>query len=132
MTAKEAYERALKAKERLPELEHIIMQSAGHAHYYARDIIEDRWLEAEPVIIQDAEWAYYYARDVIKGRWLEAEEIIAKSDYIEYYTQRFFDEPVITKAQVDIIQWERKKQVGHFAPARLFQDNISLLDMVIE
>ena len=159
MTAGEAYEKAVVEQKRLPELEYLVLQDAYYAFYYAKNVIKERWCKAEPIIMQDAYLAYKYACDVIKGRWseaeptimqfplytyryalniikgrwLEAEPIIAKSNLVIPYIRDFFDEPVVTKDKVDIIEWERKKQVGYFAPARLFKNKVSLLDiMVIE
>ena len=132
MTAREAYQIALKKQKLLPELEPTIMQDARHAYRYARYVIKGRWPEAEPYIMQYAHYAYGYAKYVIKDRWLEAEEKIANSKYRHNYIKAFFDEPVVTKDEVDIIQWERQQQVGYFAPASLFQNKVSLLDMVIE
>ena len=153
-----AYNNAVKARKRLPKLEQIIMKDAEWAYWYAKDIIKGRWLEAEPIIahsgmfayfyalniiksrwseaeptiIQDTYWAYLYARDVIHMRWFEAEEIIAKSDWKTVYTKCFFDEPMITKDKVGPLIWKRMNLPGYFAPARLFQDKVSLLDMVTE
>lgn len=132
MTAYKAYNQAYKAQKRLPELEHFIMQDAQWSYDYSRNVIKGRWLEAEPYIMQCYDCIYLYARDVIKGRWLEAEELISQSGWSSYYVNRFFDEPVVTKDRVDIIQWDRKKLPGYFAPASLFEPKTSLLDMVIE
>ena len=117
---------------RWPEAEPIIIQDAYNAYYYARDVIKARWIEAEQCIIQNAGSSYRYAIDVIKDRWLEAEESIAKTGYSQPYIEHFFDEPVITKEQADIIQWTRNNLTGYFAPASLLEDKVSLLDMVIE
>lgn len=160
MTAYEAYIKATSARKRLPESELDIIQSASayHAYLYARDVIEGRWLEAESLIIHSAYDACFYARDVIQGRWYEAEtniaqdaysaccysidvikdrwteaeSTIAKSNWKTHYIKEFFDEPVITKDEVDIIQWGRKNISGYYAPASLFKDQVSLLDMVME
>jgi len=160
MTASEAFHLARKSQKRMPELENIIMQDARYAYYYARDVIEGRWLEAEPVIMHDAyraclynrviiqgRWhevepimmqeprlAYNYAKDIIKGRWYEAEEIIASHhECKDGYIQEFFDnEPVVTKDEVDIIFWQRKNAPGYFAPASWFEDKVSLLDMMVK
>ena len=113
------------------EAETFIMQDAVWSYCYAKDVIKGRWLEAESIIIQDELYAYFYTRDVIKERWLEAEEIISKSDYKIDYIERFFDEPVITKDKVDIIEWERKKQFGYFAQDSLFEQKISVLDIMV-
>ena len=132
MIASEAYHKARWENKRSLELEPIIMQEPFYAYCYATDIIRGRWYEAEPVIMQDAINAYRYSRDVIQGRWLEAEEIIAQCEYNVDYIDMFFGEPVVTKEQVDIIQWERMNLPGYFAPASLFEDKLSLLDMVVE
>ena len=118
-------------KGRWQEAEPIIMQDAVWACFYAADIIKGRWLEAEPTIMRYSNWSYAYAQNVIKGRWSEAEENIAKSEHRDKYANEFFDEPVITKEQVDIIQWERKNLQGYFAPVSLFENKVSLLDMMI-
>ena len=177
-----AYGIANKAHKRMPESEHIILQDELYSYFYARDVIQGRWLEAETSILQNAHTAYWYARDVIQGRWLEAEPVIATSNtyimlyllnviqcrwpeaepiimqdsndallyaldiikdrwpeaeqsiaqscHVDIYIRKFFDEPVITKDKVDIIQWERKKQVGYFAPVRLFEEKYSVLDLM--
>ena len=94
MTARHAFNKALEAQKCLPELEHFIMQDGG--------------------------WAYNYAKYIMQDRWYDAEEVIAKSDCQTDYIREFFNEPVITKDKVDIIQWERKNLQGYFAPIRLF------------
>ena len=53
--------------------------------YYARDIIQGRWIEAEPFIKKDPEAACHYALHVIKGRWAEAEPYIMKDPKWAYY-----------------------------------------------
>ena len=111
---------AINEGKRLPELEPIIMQDTTWLYHYTIDVIKGRWPEAEPIISQDARYAYLYAREVIKGRWLEAEEIIAKTQHRKNYIEHFFDESVVTKEQVDTIQWERMNLLGYFAPASLF------------
>jgi len=74
-----------------------------------------------------------YANWIIKDRWIEAEEIVAKSEFKDDYIQEFFDgQPVVTKDEVDIIHWERKNAQGYFAPARLFKDKVSFLDMMVK
>jgi len=68
----------------------------------------------------------------MKERWYEVEEIIAQSKVKNDYITAFFNEPIVTKDQVDIIQWERKKLPGYFAPASLFEDKVSLLDVMVK
>jgi len=115
------------------EAEEIIIQSALNAYFYARDVIKERWLEAEPTILMIADSAYLYTRDVVQMRWPEAEKIVAQSKYKDDYVQEFFgDELVVTKDEVDIIQWERKNVQGYFAPASWFEDKVSFLDMMVE
>lgn len=60
---------------------HIIKRVPKYAYYYARFIIEDRWLDAEPFIIKDRGAAHDYARYVLKGRWPEAEPYIKCDEY---------------------------------------------------
>ena len=158
MNAYSAYQKASKIRRRSYELEPIIMQNAGyafcyardvikgrwpeaekeilrnarHAYYYAKNVIKARWFEAEPIIIESVVYAFWYAKYVIKDRWLESEEKMIGTEMQEDYIEHFFDEPVITKDQVDIVDWQRNKQVGYFAPASIFKDKVSLLDMVIE
>jgi len=133
MIAIEAYHEAFSAQKRMPELEPVILTDAGFSLLYARDVIHDRWPEAEPIIVEEAKLAYFYARDVIQGRWPEAEEIIAKSRWkYEYLKEFFFDEPAITKDEVGDFQWKRKKIPGYFAPASLFDNQTSLLDMMVK
>jgi len=158
MTVQEAYRSAMRAKKRIPELEHIILQNtfyacnyamniiegrwpeaetiimndAGDACWYAKHVIKGRWYEAEPVIMQHTYWACGYAQEVICGRWSEAEEIIAKSRYKDDYIAYFFgSETIVTKDEADIIQWERKNLQGYFAPASLFEKQVSFLDMMV-
>ena len=158
MTASEVYELALRTERRLPSLEQIILNNTVYAVLYAANVIQGRWPEAEPVVLQspefaykyallvigkrwpDAEpvikknpyWTFYYAKNVIKGRWIEAEMRLYLGGNTKEYTDYFFDEPVVNKNKVDIIQWERMNLPGYFAPASLFEDKVSLLDMVIE
>lgn len=119
-------------KERWPEAEENIMQSIAYAYLYARDVIKGRWMEAEPVIIKEEAYLSHYAIYVIKGRWPEAEKSISMSENKRYYVETFFNEQVITKDQVGPLVWERMNLPGYFAPASLFEDKVSLLDMVIE
>jgi len=49
-----------------------------------------------------------------------------------HYIKKFFNEPVITKDEVDIIQWQRKNAQGYFAPASWFDNKVSLLDMMVK
>jgi len=64
---------------------------------------------------------------------LEAEKIFAKSEWKEDYILYFFgNEPTIAKDEVDIILWQRVKAQGYFAPASLFEDKVSLLDMMVK
>ena len=60
-------------KDRWPEAEPVIAKDAQWAYCYACYVVKDRWPEAEPVIAKDAEWAYCYARYVVKDRWPEAD-----------------------------------------------------------
>ena len=132
MNSTQAFNKAIRIGKRIPELEPIIMRDTSLTYRYAREIIKGRWPEGESTIILNAFYTYLYAREVIQGRWLEAEEIIAGTEYKHTYTEDFFDEPVITKDKIEPFIWERKQQVGYFAPASLFENKVSLLDMVIE
>jgi len=117
---------------RWPEAETIIMNDAGDACWYARDVIQGRWLEAESTIMYSAFWASCYAQDVICRRWSEAEEVIAKSKFKDgYIAYCFGSEPIVTKDEADIIKWERKNLQGYFAPASLFEKQVSFLDMMV-
>jgi len=58
-------------------------------YWYAKNVINDRWIDAEEYIIKDSEWAYSYARYVIKDRWYDAEEYIMKVPYWAYSYTRY-------------------------------------------
>ena len=60
------------------------MMSPGQVYYYARDVIEGRWLEAEPIIMKDKHYAWAYAYNVIQGRWPEVEPYIMKNPCYAY------------------------------------------------
>ena len=68
MKPHEAYNKALKAGKRLPEIEHIILTDSQPAFNYAMFIIKARWEEAEDIILTDLHKTYQYARYVIKGK----------------------------------------------------------------
>ena len=60
-----------------------------YAYYYARIVLDNRWLEAEPIIAKNPPNACDYAKYVIEGRWPEAEPYIAQNpmtacDYARY------------------------------------------------
>jgi len=104
MTAEYAYKQALKAKNRMPELEPIILTHVVYSCMYAFDIIQGRWIEAEPAIMQNGYWAVKYAREILKCRWLEAEPSIirdAKYSYLyarDVIKERWLEaEPIIIK-----------------------------------
>ena len=159
MTAYEAYTLTIKENKRLSELEPIIVKDGFYAYSYARDIIKGRWLEAESVIMQDAYNAYYYSKYVIKGRWLEAEPMLSRNPHyaLQYakdilkerwpdaekrislspsaksdYVSTFFDVAIVTRTEIGDFLWERVNPPGWFAPAMLFNNKMSLLDMVTE
>ena len=115
---------------RWAEAEPAIIQDAWHACTYARYVIKERWLEAEPIIMKHATSAFVYAVFVMKSRWLEAEETIARDRIKEKYVEAFFDEQVFEQEQVEPFIWNRKKIYGYFAPTSIFEDKVSLLDMV--
>jgi len=62
------------------EAEPFINKNVEYSYWYARWVIKGRWVEAETVIRTYPDWAYRYARYVIKGRWPEVEYIISKND----------------------------------------------------
>ena len=161
MTAKKAYLYASNViKGRWLEGESIIMQDAGYSNAYARDVIEGRWPEVESMISTDAAVASDYAKEVIKGRWPEAEEAISKnaryayfyakgvikgrfpkaekaifdSVYKKFYLEDCFpDKIVVTKDEVDEIEWSRLGLQGYFADVEWFKPrSISLLDMMTQ
>ena len=77
-------------KDRWKEAEPVISTNPWLAYSYSRDVIKGRWEEAEPVISTDPQSAYSYSRDIIKGRWEEAEPIIStESGYKECYEDHF-------------------------------------------
>ena len=68
MTPQEAYNKAVKAGKRLPEIEHIILTDSQIAFNYAMFIIKARWEEAEDIILTDLHKTYQYAEYVIKDK----------------------------------------------------------------
>jgi hypothetical protein len=86
------------------------------------------------LICTDAISSCFYARNVIKGRWLEGEEVIAQDEVLKFsYLDTFFpNQEVVTKDEVDEIEWSRLGLEGYFANAELLKRPTSLLDMVIE
>jgi hypothetical protein len=115
--------------------EKIIAADAHFAYKYAKDVIKGRWIEAEPTIAKDAGQACWYGLNVINGRWPEAEQVIAKHiTYKQWYLEGCFpNQAVVTKDEVDEIEWSRLGLQGYFANAELFQPRkSSLLDMMIE
>lgn len=56
--------------------ENIIKKSPQTAYYYARFILNGRFIEAEPYLMKDLYYAFYYAQDILKCRWPEAESMI--------------------------------------------------------
>jgi hypothetical protein len=78
MTSREAYQKALTAQKRLPELEPIILQDEHYSYFYVDAIIKGRWEEGEEIIATTAYIAYCYATSIIKGRWEKGETAIAK------------------------------------------------------
>ena len=69
-------------KDRWIEAEEYIKKNPRWAYYYAQDVIKDRWIEAEEYIMKDPHWAYCYAQYVIKDRWIEAEEYYERSIFV--------------------------------------------------
>ena len=50
------------------KLEPYFIKDPEYAYYYARIVIQGRWIEAEQYIINNSFYAYCYARHVIKGK----------------------------------------------------------------
>ena len=48
------------------------------SYYYARKVLNARYIKGEPAILQDPHWTYYYITDVIKNRWPEGEPTLRK------------------------------------------------------
>ena len=80
MTPQEAYEKCIKEKKRILELEDLIATDPDpeHSYYYACDIIKGPWERGEDAISKDPDISYWYANDVIKGPWGRGEEVISK------------------------------------------------------
>ena len=68
MKPHEAYNKALKAGKRMPELEHIILTDPAEACIYAIYLVKSRWEIAEDIIMTDPRETYHYARHVIKDK----------------------------------------------------------------
>ena len=62
-----ACETEIKIIEQLSSFEEALKhpKSPSWCHWYAVNVIKERWHEAEDVIKKDPEYAYYYARYVI-------------------------------------------------------------------
>ena len=50
MTSQEAYEKCIKEKKRIIELEDLIATDLEYSYFYARDIIKEPWKRGEEVI----------------------------------------------------------------------------------
>jgi len=116
---------------RWPEAEPLIASSAKDAYCYAKDVLNKRWAEVELIILQNEYYTYQYARYVIKGRWYEVEDMIAKSAYKDDYIKAFFSEQAVTRYEVSDYWWKRHGLTGYFAPASLFNQKPSLLDIMV-
>ena len=68
MTPQEAYDKAVKAGKRMPDLEHIILTDPVKACNYAMFVIKARWEEAEDIILTNLCETYQYAKHVIKDK----------------------------------------------------------------
>jgi hypothetical protein len=56
------FNHAVKMKERMPNIEPLIVQNPKYAYNYAKKVMGDRWVEAEPYIMADSNYARHYAR----------------------------------------------------------------------
>lgn len=77
MTPQEVYNKCLKEKRRIPELEGIISKDPMYSYYYSLNIIGGPWKKGERIIRTDSYFAFTYARDIIKGHWEKGEDIIS-------------------------------------------------------
>jgi hypothetical protein len=84
MNTQEAYNAAIKAGKRLPELEPLILEDVHCAYCYTRYVIEGCWKEAESIIATNSEYSYEYAKYIIKGKWKEGEAAIATNPFYAY------------------------------------------------
>ena len=88
MTPKEAYNKCLKEKRRIQELEGIISTDPKWSFYYACYIIGGPWELGEEVISKNPSWSFSYAYEVIKGPFEKCHYIIFnsswKNDYIKF------------------------------------------------
>ena len=68
------------AKERVPELEPLILKDINGTMEYILDVIKGRWPEAEFVIanLNDGLYALGYAKDILKDRWTNIPDIPKK------------------------------------------------------
>jgi len=49
-----------------------------------------------------------------------------------YLDDYFENQPVVTKDTVGIVRWESKNLQGYYAPASLFDNKVSFLDMMVK
>ena len=78
MTAKEAYEYALKIKAPFPEGEAVIATDAAYSYCYARDVLQAPFRLGEKMIAKCSVSSFDYARYVLKAPFQLGERIIFK------------------------------------------------------
>lgn len=90
MTPIEALSKATEILTCSPELEAIIATSAQESYFYARDVLQGRFLEGEAIIAKSPTYAYLYAKNILKRRWPEVEEsILLNTTPSEKYAETF-------------------------------------------
>jgi len=84
MTPQEAYDKARNLGLRTPELELVISKDSQCSYWYARNVIEGKFILGEPAISKSAYCSFHYARYVIKGKFILGEPVISKDVQFSY------------------------------------------------
>jgi len=92
MTPYQAYEKAIKSGERIPELEPFISKNAFYSYLYAIYVIKGRFILAEPVISNsnDSYLSFYYAICVMKGKlpdFMHNALLLSNNEFTKQYVE---------------------------------------------
>jgi hypothetical protein len=88
MNPREAYIRCDGKRNRY--LEKYFIKDLAFAYFYARDVIQGRWIEAENIISTNSYCTYLYAKNVIKGK-LPENMHNAMLIHADGYAKEYFD-----------------------------------------
>lgn len=111
--------------------ERAIAQDALQSLMYA-SFLGERWEPGENAIAQNPSVALIYAQTILKGRFYEAEPALSNSKEFKEYVEQWFDEPVVTRDQVDEYEWSCTAALGYLAPASWFNRPISIIDVMLD